>query len=162
MKTYLLKVAAFTVAILVIGVLAGGTAFGQDNSAAKVARLLNESKLTFTKVSETVWTVPFDGKNIKEIPVVASTAEDVLVIFALVAEKKDINVTPALMQKLLRANADFDRVKIGIDKEGDIFARIDVSIRVLDAAELKTNLEQASAAADEVYAIVQPSLIKKK
>jgi hypothetical protein len=142
--------------------MAGGSVFGQDTPAAKIAKVLNESKLTFTKVSDTVWTVPFEGKNIKEIPVVVSASEDVLVIFALVAQKKDINVTPALMQRLLRANEEFDRVKIGIDKEGDIFARIDISIRVLDAAELKANLQQTSAAADEVFAFVQPSLIKKK
>ena len=162
MKNYLLRIAAFAFATFIAGALAGGSAYGQDDSAAKVARLMNDSKLPFTKVSDTVWTVTFEGKNVKEIPVVASTAQDVLVIFALVAEKKDINLTPALMQKLLRSNEEFDKVKIGIDKQGDIFTRIDISIRVLDAAELKANLQQTSAAADAVFAIVQPSWIKKK
>lgn len=162
MKSYLSRTISFVFAIIMAGMLIGGTAFGQDAHSAKITRLLNESKLTFTKQSETIWTTPFEGQNLKDIPVVMSVGGDILVIFALVAEKKDFNATPALMQKLLTANAEFDRAKIGVDKEGDIFVRIDLSIRVLDAAELKTNIEQTSAVADQVFAYVQPSLIRKK
>ncbi len=141
--------------------LGGGSVIAQDASSAKVARLLNESKISYTKQSETVWSVPFEGKQLKDISVVVSTADPIVVVFAVVAEKKDFKLTPELMQKLLRSNQDFDRVKVGIDKDGDIFVRVDLSARLLDVEELKANVEQVSAAADEVYAFVKPSLIRK-
>lgn len=146
---------------VMICLVSNGSALGQDGTSAKIARLLNESKVSYTKQSETVWSVPFEGKQLKDISVVISTADPIVVVFAVVAEKKDFKLTPELMQKLLRSNQDFDRVKVGIDKDGDIFVRVDLSARLLDVEELKANVEQVSAAADEVYAFVKPSLIRK-
>ena len=162
MKNYLLRMLSFVFAAVLTGMLMGGPALGQDADSAKVARVLNESKLTFTKQSETVWVTPFEGKNLKDIPIVMSVGGDILVVFTLVAQKKEVNMTPALMLKLLAANQEFDRVKVGIDKDGDIFTRIDIPLRVLDAAELRTSAEQTSAVADQIFAYVQPSLVKKK
>jgi hypothetical protein len=55
-----------------------------------------------------------------------------------------------------------DRVKISIDKDGDLNVRVDLSIRRLDVEELKTNIEQLSAAADELYSAIKPFLTSKK
>ncbi len=155
------QLASIVLVTVMICLVSSGSALGQDGTSAKVTRLLNESKVSYTKLSETVWSVPFEGKQLKDISVVISTADPIVVVFAVVAEKKDFKLTPELMQKLLRSNQDFDRVKVGIDKGGDIFVRVDLSTRLLDAEELKANVEQVSAAADEVYAFVKPSLIRK-
>lgn len=144
--------------LLAIGV----NVHGQDPHAQKVARVINETGLTFTKAGESVWTVPFEGKAQKDITVVLSVGDDLLTLFSLIAEKKDFKPTPDLFQKLLRFNEDLDRVKVGIDKDGDIFVRIDLSIRNLDKDELKANIDQAAAAADEVFKAVKPSLVKPK
>ena len=67
-----------------------------------------------------------------------------------------------MMKKLLGLNEQLDRVKIGLDKEGDVFVRIDLSIRILDKQELKENLDQAAAAANDVFAALKPFLIATK
>lgn len=162
MKNCLSIFPSFVFVLLMVTFVGGGPAFGQESHASKVARVLNDSGLTFTKQSATVWSVPFEGKKLKDITVILSVSDDLLTVFSLIAEKKDLKLTPEILQKLLRSNEDFDRVKIGIDKDGDVFARIDLTIRVLDAAELKTNVEQVSAAADEVFDYLKPVLVKKK
>jgi hypothetical protein len=55
------------------------------------------------------------------------------------------------LAKLLRFNINFDRVKIGIDEDGNIVARIDLSVRILDDRELKESLLQLLSVADAVY-----------
>ena len=84
------------------------------------------------------------------------------VMFVVVAEKKQLKVTPELMRSLLRMNDDFDRVKIGIDKNGDLFVRVDSSTRVMDVQELKDNIEQVAAATDEVTKAIKPYIIQSK
>jgi hypothetical protein len=84
------------------------------------------------------------------------------VLFALVAEKKDLKLTPEAMAKMLRLNSDLDRVKIGVDDDGDAFVRIDASIRILDTDEFKALIEQTAAAADEVFAALKPFLAAPK
>lgn len=147
---------------LLFSLAAAGSANGQDANAAKIGRLMDESGFTFTKQSATVWAVPFEGKKLKDIAVVVYLSENMLSAYALVTEKKDLKLTPEVLQKLLRLNDEFDRVKISIDKDGDVAARIDLSVRVADLSELKAIVEQVSAAADETYDALKPALIKRK
>lgn len=137
-------------------------AYGQESHSVKAARLLNESGFSVTKVEDNLWTVPFEGKTQKNLTVITTVANDLLLTFCVVAEKKDLRLAPELMQKLLRSNWDFDRVKIGVDKDGDLSTRIDMSIRILDKDELKQNLDQVAAACDEIYGLVKPHLVKAK
>ncbi len=140
--------------------LAAQPAKAQDKISAKVASLLESSGYPYTKAADSVWAVPFEGKALSKFNVVASvvalTEQDILVLFVIVAEAKNLKVTPELMRIMLKLNGDLDRVKIGFDKDGDVFVRIDLSIRVLDSQELKGNIEQVAAAADEVYTAIKP------
>ncbi|MBX3279438.1 MAG: YbjN domain-containing protein [Acidobacteria bacterium] len=151
--------AVLAFALCVFAISAPGLA--QDHKAA-IARLLDQSEYSFTKASEGVWMIPFEGKELANFNVVATTQQDVLVFFVIVAEKKDFNATPAAMAKLLKLNHDLDRVKIGIDGDGDVFTRVDLSIRKLDVEELKVNVEQVAAAADAVYGAIKPDLKKTR
>ena len=132
------------------------TSYAQNTSSPKIARLLEDSGYPYTKASNNVWSLPFQGKALPKFLLVASTQQDILVLFVVVAEKKDFKVTPELMQKMLKLNGDLDRVKIGFDKDGDAFVRVDLSIRVLDSQELKENIEQVAAAADELFTAIKP------
>lgn len=140
----------------------GMTAFGQESSSLRVARVINETGLSFTKAAENVWTVPYQGKARKDIIVVASVTGDLITLFSVVAEKKDLKPSPEMLQKLLKFNADFDRVKVGIDKDGDVFVRIDLSIRVLDKDEMTVNVDQVAAAADDIFKGLKPHIAAAK
>ena len=138
------------------------TSSAQDSSSPKIARLLEDSGYPYTKAANNVWSVPFLGKALPNFLLVASAQQDILVLFVVVAEKKDLKITPELMQKMLKLNGDLDRVKIGFDKDGDAFVRVDLSVRVLDSQELKENIEQVAAAADELFRAIKPFTISTK
>ena len=138
------------------------TSSAQDSASPKIARLLEDSGYPYTKASNNVWSVPFQGKALPSFLLVASVQQDLLVLFVVVAEKKDFKVTPELMQRMLKLNGDLDRVKIGFDKEGDAFVRVDLSVRVLDSQEFKDNVEQVAAAADELFTAIKPFATLKK
>ena len=123
---------------------------------------MEASGYSYTKAADSVWAIAFEGKSLPKFNVIASTQEDVLVLFAIVAEKKNLRPAPEAMHKLLQLNSDLDRVKIGIDKDGDLFVRVDLSIRVLDTQELKENVEQVAAAADVVFSSMRPYIGSSK
>lgn len=119
--------------------------------ATKVTRLLDEMGDSYTKVKDGVWSVPFNGKAMPDFNVVISGQSDLVVVFALLAEKKDLKVTPEMMRIMLRLNNDIDRVKVLIDDDGDALIRIDLSLRTLDSKALKDNINQVAYATDEAY-----------
>ncbi len=131
-------------------------------SAAKIIQLLEESGHNYGKADENVWTIRYKGEHLSEFGVIVIGHKNLLILVGVVAEKKDFNATPEVMKKLLSLNEDFDRVKVGIDEEGDLFNRIDMSLRVVDAQELKTNLDTISNAVDQTYAAIKPYLVNAK
>jgi hypothetical protein len=137
-------------------------AHAQDKPSAKVAGLLEASGYAYTKAADGVWAISFKGKSLPSFNVVASVQPEILVLFTIVVEKKELKLTPEAMQRLLKLNSDLDRVKIGIDKEGDLFVRVDLSTRLLDAREMKENVEQVAAATDEVFAAMRPFIGESK
>ena len=84
-----------------------------------------------------------------------------LVIGAVVAKKSQIPLTPAVLQELLRCNHDIDYVKVGLDSDGDAFARIEVRAQTLEAKEFKKDMDQVTAATDAVYSRIKPYLLSQ-
>ncbi|MBI1764456.1 MAG: YbjN domain-containing protein [Acidobacteria bacterium] len=140
------------------------TATAADKAAqAKVVQLLEASGQAYAKAKEGVWVVKFKGNQLPEISVVTIYSQGMLIFVSTAAEKAEIKTSPELLQKLLTLNDDLDRVKVGLDnKDGDIFVRIDLSLRVVDQQEFNANLDQISAAVDETYAALKPFLLAPK
>ena len=124
---------------------------GSGGGAGKVDQLMKASGYDFSRKTATVWVSDFTGKNLKNFRLVVAIQDDVLVSFVTVASKARMPVNTAFMLKLLRFNSTLDRVKIGYDDDGDLFVRCDASVRVLDAKEFHSIVDQVSAASDEVY-----------
>jgi len=116
--------------------------------------LLQQTGYNYTTHNPTTWSIDLTRKNLGKVKVILSTGSDILVTFVIVAKKAAIQKTPPLMDALLTANHDYDYTKIGLDKDGDMFVRIDMPLRTLDAAELKSVIDQVANASDEVYAKV--------
>ena len=148
---------ALTLATVILFATATSTD-GQETPHAKAARLLNESKVKFTKIEDGIWTVPFEGKQLKDFNVVVAADKTYLLMFVTVSNQKRFRSDPELLKKLLAQNDEFDRVKIGIDKAGDIAVRVDLSMRLVDKQEFLDTLNQTAAAADLVYGAVIPYL----
>jgi Putative bacterial sensory transduction regulator len=138
----------------------GAAAQASQASDAKVEQLLKASGYTYTTHSPNTWSVEFDRKSLGKFRVIISTGSDLVVSFAILAKKAAINKTPKLLETLVFANNDYDYAKIGLDKDGDLFVRIDSPLRLIDADELKSIIGQVANASDELFAKVSGSIKK--
>jgi hypothetical protein len=133
-----------------------------SNDIAKVISLMNADGYTFNNTkSNSVWVIHFVGQNLKDIRVgitISPEATATLVAFVTVVEKRRLPVTTDFMRALLEQNQKMDRVKIGFDSDGDLALRIDAKLRVTDAAEFKSIVDQAKNASDELYGMIESQL----
>jgi hypothetical protein len=113
--------------------------------------MLKQTGYAYTTHNATTWSVDLTRKNIGKIRVILSTGSDIVVTFVIVAKQAAIQKTPQMMDTLLTANNDYDYAKIGLDKDGDLFVRIDTLLRTIDAPALKDVITQVANASDELY-----------
>jgi hypothetical protein len=130
-------------------------------SAAKITYLAKASGYAFTAKTDTVWYADWHGKTLKNFRVVLAVEGDLMVAFVTAATKPQFEVTPEFLQTLLKFNNSLDFVKVGLDRDGDIFVRSDSSVRTLDAQAFKEVVDQVAASTDEVYAGIAPYLVSK-
>lgn len=145
---------------LVLGMPSSAT--GQETDGAKVARLLNETGVNLTKIDADMWTIPFEGKRMKDITVMIGIGDGTLVSFALIPQSKGVKFPPPVLMKLLNLNDEYDTVKVGIDDKGIVFVRIDLTVRTLDKQQLIDSIDQIAAAVDQVFTEIRPHLPKAK
>ena len=131
-------------------------AFSQPAGAQSVGMdaMLKQTGYGYTTHNATTWSIDLNRKHLGKTKVILSTGSEILVTFVIVAKKAAIQKTPQMMEALLTANHDYDYTKIGLDKDGDMFVRIDMPLRSLDATELKSVIDQVANASDEIYAKV--------
>jgi hypothetical protein len=113
--------------------------------------MLKQTGYAYTTHNATTWSVDLNRKNIGKIRVILSTGSDIVVTFVIVAKQAAIQKTPQMMDALLTANNDYDYAKIGLDKDGDLFVRIDTLLRTIDAPALKGVIDQVANSSDELY-----------
>jgi hypothetical protein len=132
-----------------------------NDSAQKIINLMQADSYNFQNTkSPTVWMIRFAGDHLKDIKVVVTVKDSTMVVFVTVADNQHLPVTTDFMRTLLVQNHELDRVKVGYDREGDLSVRIDGSVRVMDAAELREIVNQVRNASDEIYGMIEPSLLQ--
>lgn len=127
---------------------------------AKLAQILERSGYPYKKAADNIWVVNFKGKSQADINIFVTSADNLIVMGAVVAPKSAMKVTPELMLKLLRLTHEIDRVKIGFDDDEDLFLRAEVISRCFDVEDFKSNMEQVSAGTDKVRAEIKSYLTK--
>jgi hypothetical protein len=132
------------------------TVCAEGEAISTVDKLLAQSGYSFAKKTSNVWTIDYTGKSLAKFKVIISTGPDLVVMFVTIAKKAEFPVNTELLYKLARINHSLDRIKAGLDDDGDIFVRIDLSDRILDIKEFKVNVDQLAAAADQAYADIKP------
>jgi Putative bacterial sensory transduction regulator len=126
-------------------------------NAAKITRLLKETGLSYNSYPKkgqdfvNTWSVEFDRKKIGKVRVIVSVGSDIVVSFAILAKKAAIQKSMKFFDTMTTANHEYDYVKIGLDKDGDLFVRTDTPARVIDANLLKAVIDQVANASDEVF-----------
>ena len=128
--------------------------FDDQQSVAIVEKLLTMSGYKYTSSGAGVWIIRRPGQNIKSFQLVLSTGGGTLFTEVIVARGKSFRVNDAA-PNILRVANKLSYVKVGLDKDDDLFVRNEARLKSLDVDEFKTNIERVSAAADMVYAEVQ-------
>jgi putative sensory transduction regulator len=126
--------------------------------ATKMAALLPASGYEYKTHRADVWSIAFNREHLKDFKVVLSTNEDLLVVFVTVVKKSQMPVAAEFRGTLLSLNHKLDRVKVGLDDDGDLFVRSDCTCRILDSEEFKEQVKQVAASADDVYGKISSSI----
>jgi len=157
-----LRVRLLLLAALLVPVAAPAAA-QSDADIAKVVSLMQAGNFNYqTTRSSSVWTIHFIGSHLKDIKVVVAVGgqSDInLVVFVTVTEKRRMPISTDFMRMLLEENHNLDRVKIGYDADGDLEVRVDAMLRVTDAAEFQSIINQVKTSSDEIYGTIEPQLL---
>ena len=148
------------VALCAAFIVIGSAPVRAQSDSARVEQMLKETGFKFTTHNATTWSIDFDRKTLGKFKVIMSTGSDILVSFAILAKKANINKSPKLMETIVNANHEYDYVKVGLDKDGDMFVRTDTLLRTLDAKALKDVINQVANASEEVFVKVAGSVKK--
>ena len=162
------KVIVFLGSLIVIASLAGH-AKGQaptkqpagKSTASGLLAVLEKSGYTYTKVGDGIYEIPATGKNLKEFPLRLTQADDIILVIAKLADRKDITIRAPFTLKLLEMNDNYDVVKFALSAEM-LYARIDVHARVVDVDELKSLVELMAHVVDEAYPEIKAFLPPSK
>jgi hypothetical protein len=132
-----------------------------NDSAAKVVNLMQVDSYNFQNTkSPNVWMIRFAGDHLKDIKVVVTVKDSTMVVFVTLVQNQRMPVTTDFMRTLLEQNHELDRVKVGYDRDGDLSVRIDGNVRVMDATEMRDIVNQVRNASDEIYGMIEPSLLQ--
>ena len=145
-------------AMLIVIATMGSPAKGQSQTkqpaakpaAAGLLGVIEKSGYTYTKVADGIYEVPATGKNLKEFPLRLTQAEDLIIVIAKLADRKNITISAPLTLKLMEMNDNYDVVKFALSAEM-LYARIDIHARVIDVDELKSLVELMAHVVDEAY-----------
>ncbi len=129
---------------------------------AKVTSLLAASgfKAVATKqcgvsvIVDTLPDLPHNGLQ-GMLLVAQDETTDMLLIGTVVQPKADVDLSQASLLKLVQLNNEIDYAKLGIDHDGDLFVRVEASLRTTDEAGFKQAVERVIKAANKVYAAVK-------
>jgi hypothetical protein len=129
----------------------------------KLVRLMKEDNFNYvTTTSPTVFVIHQTGDHLKDIKIILAIGTDDdsdLVVFVTVTPKATMPTTADFRYILLKANHEYDQVKVGLDGDDDLSVRIDATMRLADATYLKNVINQVKNASDEIYSKIQPQLI---
>jgi hypothetical protein len=134
-----------------------------EAKTARLVSLMRDNNYAYkTTSSPTVFVIHLTGTHLSDVKVVLALGDDEdsdLVIFVTVVEKRRMPATADFRFKLLKANHEYDQVKIGFDGDDDLSVRADGSMRLADAVYLKHLVEQIKSSSDELYGKIQPDLL---
>ena len=146
----MIRAAATLAALVLIAGAAPGQAANPCYDVGRMAQHVQDSGLAWERRGEDLWRVDMESGTRRFVRVVASCGTNVVIVFAVLADAKDLKPSEALYLYLLRNASRFDHVKIGIDPDGDYLARIDLRSRTFDAKDLEAAARQIRAVVDDL------------
>jgi hypothetical protein len=132
----------------------------EPQNVSRIPQLLDGAGYPYRKAGDNIWAVTFKGTFLTEMNVIVASAGKLVIIGAVVARKNSMKLNTEAMSKLLRLAHDLDQVKIGFDKDEDLFLRAEVNGKCLEVDEFKAILEQVFAGVERAHDAIKASLVK--
>jgi len=126
----------------------------QQQAIDSVEKLLAASEYKYTSAGAGVWVIRRQGEHLKFFQLVLYTEGASLFTEVIVARGKSLRLDEA-KPHILKLAKELEDVKIGFDKDDDLFVRNEALLKSLNVDGLKTNIERIAKVADEVYLQVQ-------
>lgn len=134
--------------------LLAAPALAQDSNrcfdSTRLAAMSKESGLSWEQRGPELWRVDLDSRTRRFVRVVTSCGRSVVIVFAVLADAKDLQRSEKLYLYLLQMASKYDHVKIGIDPDGDYLVRIDLRARTFDAKDLEAAAIQVRNVVDDL------------
>jgi Putative bacterial sensory transduction regulator len=132
-----------------------GAALGQAQCNTRVGDYLKQSGYSFTSAQNCKYWINQDTLSIprQELQgaILVADENDGLVIGAVVRLKASLELSTANLTRLLKLNHELDYLKVGIDKQGDLFVRAEIDARCIDAEQFKARLKDVIDGANKAY-----------
>jgi hypothetical protein len=115
----------------------------------RIATILSDSALPWTKASDSSWTTDFKGDHLARVTVFVSIVGDLVISQSVVATSAKLSAEQTAA--LLRMNFAVDLVKLSLaGKDSDLVALNETELRLLDGPGLKRIVSGVAVCADDV------------
>jgi hypothetical protein len=104
-----------------------------------------------------VWETTYKGKNLPIIRVRIAAAQDGVFFIVPLFTRDKLALSQAFLLRIAEFNAQYDFVKLALDKTS-LNLRLDAYAPLVDAAALSTMEGHTALAADEAYALIRNML----
>jgi hypothetical protein len=135
---------------------------GTPEDIARVNQLESATGYTFLATRDPSVTVYHATKSNGDIKVVLAidSKDNTMVIFCTVTTSASMpSNNAAFYRSLLHYNHEFGSVKVGLDADYDLSVRVDVTLRTLDAQDLKRIIDQVADVSNSILTNIKPQLV---
>jgi hypothetical protein len=154
-KLFFLAVGAI---LLASGAAGAQTAKATGTKPSKLEGMLKEIDAVYQPVKgENAFIVSYSGDDLKDIDLFVFEGEGAIAIMFDIVSAKDVNLTPAIMRKLLEFNANVDFIKVGISPNGSIRVQTEQGLEGMTSKSCKNMLDQMAAGANDIAKILAPA-----
>ena len=147
--------------LLAAGIAGAQTGKPTVDQASKLEGMLKEFKASYQPVKgEKAFFVSYSGDEMKDIKLFVIEVGEGLAVLVDVATADEVNLTPAIMRRLLEYTCEVDYIKVGISKDGAVRVQTEQSLYGMKSKTLEEVLNQIAAGANDVAKILAP--VRKK
>lgn len=133
---------------------AAPTPAAKPDTVLRVSELIAKSSGTYKEIALGVWETTYKGKNLPVIRVRIAAAQDGVFFIVPLFTREKLALSQAFLLRIAEFNAQYDFVKLALDK-ASLNLRLDVYAPLVDAAAFTTLEGQAALAADEAYGLIR-------
>lgn len=118
---------------------------------ANVKKLVEDSKIPFQQVGNDMWILSYKGKNKKDIKVMVSPSDYIIVYMLDLCDPKNLIVNEELYKKMIKLSNEYDMIKFVFSNSGVLYIRLDSYTKTIDLTQFIEQADQIATAADSAY-----------